>query len=449
MGIVSLLVFIAVTVLVNVVLHRNIAEALLLALVACAVLGGTDGPRMLYDGIIKGSQSDVVYAGVAFVFMGVIVQATGLIHRLITILNSVFGRVRGGAAYVSTFGSALIGLVAGNTAGNAATVGSVTIPWMKETGWSNAKAASLVAGNSGLGVALPPNSTMFILLALPAAAGATSSGVYVALACAGAYAVLYRLGVVWLWTRRDGIPPTPVEDREPFGQAVREGWKSPLIFIGLVLPVILTVGPLSDWLAREENIGEGGVGSISIIVWVPVLITLIALVEGWKIIRREPKRFLGEIRGEVGQFATVGVSLFASLAAASIMEDLGVGTQLADFLTSFSLGKWAMLLLVVIVVVIVATPLSSTATAAAIGAPAIAALTSVGIDPTVAIIVVLLCTSTEGASPPMGAPLFLAAGMAEAKPVKMFMPLAAYFVLPMMVLAWLVGMGYLPIYVPA
>ena len=33
--------------------------------------------------------------------------------------------------------------------------------------------------------------------------------------------------------------------------------------------------------------------------------------------------------------------------------------------------------------------------------------------------------------------------------MKMFMPLAAYFVLPMMVLAWLVGMGYLPIYVPA
>ena len=134
---------------------------------------------------------------------------------------------------------------------------------------------------------------------------------------------------------------------------------------------------------------------------------------------------------------------------ASGMEDLGVGTQLADFLTSFSLGKWAMILLVVIVVVIVATPLSSTATAAAIGAPAIAALTSVGLDPTVAIIVVLLCASTEGASPPMGAPLFLAAGMAEAKPVKMFMPLAVYFVLPMMVLAWLVGMGYLPIYVPA
>lgn len=449
MGIAALVLFILVTVAVNVVLKRDIAEALLLALLAAALLGGTDAPRLLLDGVTTAAQSDVTYAGVAFVFMGVVVQATGLINRLIAILNSVFGRLRGGAAYVSTLGSAMIGMVAGNTAGNAATVGSVTIPWMKQTGWPKAHAASLVAGNSGLGVALPPNSTMFILIALPVSAGASSSNVYIALLTAGIYAVLYRLGVVYLWTRRLRIPPTPIEDREPFGQAVREGWKSPLIFFGILIPVLLTIGPLSNWLAEAGRVGEDGIGSISIIVWAPILITLIAVMEGFSTIRRDVSAFMKSIRGEAKQFSTVGISLFASRAAASVMEDLGVGDQLADWLTGMNLGKWVMLLIVIIVVVIVATPLSSTATAAAIGAPAIAALTSVGLDPVLAIIVVLMCTSTEGASPPMGAPLFLAAGMADAKPIKMFIPLALYFVLPMMVLAWLLGMEILPIYVPS
>lgn len=449
MGIAALILFIAVTVLVNVILHRDIAEALLLALLACAALGGTEGPKMLWEGVVSAAQSQVTYAGVAFVFMGALVQTTGLIDRLIAILNSIFGRLRGGAAYVSTLGSAMIGLVAGNTAGNAATVGSVTIPWMKRTGWSKEYSATLVAGNSGLGVALPPNSTMFILLAFPAAAGATSSGVYMALACAGAYAVLYRLGVIFLWTRQFKIPPTPVEDRKPFREAMREGWRSPLIFLGILVPVVLTIGPLSNWLGADGRVGESGIKAISIIVWVPILITVIALFEGMRVIRADVPGFCRAIKGEVGQFATVGISLFASLSAAKVMEDLGVGTQLADLLTSLSVGKWLMLLLVVVVVVIVATPLSSTATAAAIGAPAIAALTAVGLDPTLAIIVVLLCTSTEGASPPMGAPLFLAAGMAEAKPVKMFLPLTVYFVLPMMLLAWVVGMGFLPIYIPS
>lgn len=447
MGIVALLLFIAVTVVVNVVLKRDIAEALLLALLACAALGGREAPQMLIDGMITAAQSDVTYAGVAFVFMGILVQSTGLIDRLIMILNSIFGRLRGGAAYVSTMGSAMIGLVAGNTAGNAATVGSVTIPWMKQTGWPKERAASLVAGNSGLGVALPPNSTMFILLALPAAGAASSSGVYIALLCAGAYAVAYRLGVVFLWTRQLNIPPTPIEDRKPFMHALREGWRSPLIFIGIIIPVVLTIGPLSNWLSSENRLGESGIGSISIIVWVPILITLIALVEGARRIKKDFSGFCSQIKKESSQFATVGISLFASLAAASVMEDLGVGTQLANWLHSLSLAPWLMILLVVIIVTIVATPLSSTATAAAIGAPAIAGLTAVGLDPTLAIIVVLLCTSTEGASPPMGAPLFLAAGMAGARPVKMFLSLAVYFVLPMMVLAWLVGMGFLPIYI--
>ena len=72
-----------------------------------------------------------------------------------------------------------------------------------------------------------------------------------------------------------------------------------------------------------------------------------------------------------------------------------------------------------------------------------------GIDPTVAIVVILLCTSTEGASPPVGAPIYLSATMAEADPPKMFVPLILFFVLPMIALAWLIGMGWLPIYVPA
>ena len=129
------------------------------------------------------------------------------------------------------------------------------------------------------------------------------------------------------------------------------------------------------------------------------------------------------------------------------MEDLGVGPQLSGLLDSMSLPRWLMLIVVGVLAVLVATPLSSTATAAAIGAPAMAALIAVGLDPTVAIVAILLCTSTEGASPPVGAPIYLSAAMADANPPKMFVPLIVYFVLPMIALSWLIGMGWLPIYV--
>lgn len=449
MGIVALVVFIAVTVVFNVVIKRDIAESLMVALLATALLGGKDAPSLLWNAVVDAAQSEVTFAGMAFVFMGLVVQATGLIDRLIEILNSIFGRLRGGAAYVSTLGSAMIGLIAGSTAGNSATVGSVTIPWMKKSGWSSERAATLVAGNSGLGVALPPNSTMFIILALPAAAGASASSVYVALACGGAYAVLYRLGVVWWWARKDKIEPTPSDDMKSFSQAMREGWRSPSIFLGIIIPVILTIGPVAAYLGKETIIGEDGVKAISIIVWVPILITLIALIEGAKRITQNNAHFVAQLKKDSHQFATVGISLFSALAAANIMEELGVGDQLSGLLDSVTLPKAVIILAVGVLAVLVATPLSSTATAAAVGAPAVAALTSVGVDPTVAVVAVLLCTSTEGASPPVGAPIYLSAAMAEADPPKMFVPLIIWFVLPMILLAWLVGMGFLPLYVPA
>lgn len=449
MGILALIVFIAITVLVNVILKRDIAEALLVGLVGVALVGGTDAPRLLWHGITTAITSEVTFAGMAFVFMGIIVQATGLIDKLITILNSIFGRLRGGAGYVSTLSSAMMGLIAGSTAGNSATVGSVTIPWMKNTGFSSNRSATLVAGNSGLGVSLPPNSTMFIILAMPAAAASSASQVYVALACGGAYAVLYRLVVVWWWTKKDNIPKTPEDQIVPFKQAWSQGWRSPSIFMGILIPVLITIGPLANWLKDSTGVGEDGIKAISIIVWVPVLITLIALIEGFDRMLNNRQQFRAQLEKDLPSFATVGISLFAALAAAAIMEELGVGDQLSSTLDAMNLPKWAMLIIVGVLAVIVATPLSSTATAAAIGAPAVAALSSVGVDPTVAIVAVLLCTSTEGASPPVGAPIYLSAAMADANPTKMFVPLIVYFVLPMILLAWLIGMGILPVFVPA
>ena len=445
MGIVALLIFIVITVVMNVIVKRPISESLLVALVGASLAGGTEALPLLWRGATAAVANDVTFAGMAFVFMGVVVAATGLIERLIEIFNSIFGRLRGGAAYVSTVGSAAVGLVAGSTAGNAATVGSVTIPWMKATGWSGPRAATLVAGNSGLGVSLPPNSTMFILLATPAAIGVSSGDVYVSLAVAGCYCVLYRLVLVYFWTRKDGIPATPAERVARFGVALRQGWSSTLIFVGILVPVLLTFGPLSKFLSSPDGVGEAAIGSISIIVWVPILISAIALVEGRKRLKARWPEFINGLRKEIPQFSTVGVSLFAALAASGVMEELGVGPQLSGLLDGLALPKGLMVAVVCVLCVIVATPLSSTATAAAIGAPAVLGLISVGVPPVVAICTVLVCTSTEGASPPVGAPIYLASGLAEVNPSTTFLPLVTYFVIPIIAIGWMLGMGFLPI----
>ncbi|MGO2985933.1 MAG: TRAP transporter large permease subunit, partial [Brevibacterium aurantiacum] len=78
-------------------------------------------------------------------------------------------------------------------------------------------------------------------------------------------------------------------------------------------------------------------------------------------------------------------------------------------------------------------------------APAVIAMDAMGIPPVVAVCAMLVCTSTEGASPPVGAPIYLASSMAKVEPRKMFVPLIVWFVVPIIVIAWAIAMGFLPI----
>ena len=91
-----------------------------------------------------------------FTIMSSIMTQTGIITRLVNILNAILGRLRGGPAYVSACASALFGMVSGASSANAATVGSITIPWMRESGWSKEVAATMNTGNAGLGICIPP-----------------------------------------------------------------------------------------------------------------------------------------------------------------------------------------------------------------------------------------------------------------------------------------------------
>lgn len=73
MGIAALAIFIAVTVVFNTLLKRDISESLVVALICTALLGGTRAPALLWESAKEAAQSEVTFAGMAFVFMGIIV----------------------------------------------------------------------------------------------------------------------------------------------------------------------------------------------------------------------------------------------------------------------------------------------------------------------------------------------------------------------------------------
>jgi TRAP-type C4-dicarboxylate transport system permease large subunit len=81
----------------------------------------------------------------------------------------------------------------------------------------------------------------------------------------------------------------------------------------------------------------------------------------------------------------------------------------------------------------------------AVTAVAVVALVGAGIPAPVAAAAVLIFASTEGASPPSGAPIYVASGIARVDPVKTFIPLLKYYCLPILVMGYLIAVGVLPV----
>lgn len=439
----ALIAYIVVIVVMNAVLKRNIGEAMLVGFIVVCLFGGRKIWKIFSEGIMAGLSEEVVFAALTFVFMGFLLSELKLIGKQVAILNSIFGRFRGGAGYVSTISSALFGAVSGSGSGNAAAVGSITIPWMMRSNWKPATAATLVAGNAGLGIVFPPSSSMFLLLGSAVVAPLVTPGqLFIALFVGGAWCLLHRLILVFAWVRRDGVERVASADVEPLRRTFARGWTSLLIYLGILIPVLLTVEPGSTWV--KHSLGKAA-SDISVIVWIPVLVTIAAMVIGRKHLPHSISAW-SELLGRVApKYAVIGATLFFAFTAAGSLKELGLPEQLKALMEHFSAPLFVVALVVGIFLLVVAAPLTGTATVAAVGGVGFGALVAAGAHPVAAAVAVIVFASTEGATPPGAAPIYIASGIAGIDPAKTFARLLGWVVVPTLFLGALIAMGWLPV----
>src|SRR5699024_6699876 len=137
-------------------------------------------------------------------------------------------------------------------------------PWMVRSGWTKHRAATVIAGNSDLGAALPPSASMVIMIGF-AGTLVTTSQVYLALLIAGMYQVIYRVFLTIWFVYRDGIKAETGAEHVPLKVTMKRGWPSTLIFFGAVIPIFMTVGPLANAL-KASPVAEA-MDDISLIMW--------------------------------------------------------------------------------------------------------------------------------------------------------------------------------------
>ncbi len=452
-GIISLVVYIVTILVLNMAFKRKMAEAMmwsfLLLLIIGAAFAGKNSFELAKEGLAYAARQEVVYASMAFVFMAFVMDKTGVIQRLVNILNSLLGQLPGGSGYVSTIGSALFGMVSGSGSGNASAVGSITVPWMMQAGWSRERATTIVAGNAGLGMIFPPSSSMLLLLGMESIAGELTSGeLYFGLMGTALIVLAYRLAVVFLYAKKDGLKPVPKDQIMPLGQALKENGSSLSIFLGVLIPLVCTMGPLGDLIKTTLNASaEKSFSAISIVLWIPILMSLVTIIEGWSKLPHTFSGWISMIRSSVGKYSEVGCLLFFAFAASRVLISLGLEKE---FTTIFDvLGAYSPVLVVLVVALLTSLmvgPFTGTATTTAIGSMAYAALRSLGLAPVACCVAFLNLISNEGCIPPNSAPIYIASGISGLDdPARIFKNLILHYALPVVLIAILIMLGILPV----
>jgi TRAP-type C4-dicarboxylate transport system permease large subunit len=443
-GIWALGAYLAVILLWTTLIKRSVGEAMILGFLAVLPFTGAAAAQIGWSSLYSAATDEIVYATMAFVFMGYLLDKTGVLDRLIDLLNSLIGGVKGGPAWVSTVASAGLGGVVHNQAAIAATVGSVTIPWMEKSRLDKPSAATLVAGNAGMGITFPFSASMFVLVG-SATVGPllNANSLVLPLLIGGLWCFLHRLIVTWLLIRKSGMTPLDPAHRLTARIAFGRGWATLLLFIVVAIPLIITSGAIAT--ALSEWTGGDITKTVSVIVWIPVVLLITGALLGRKQLPGSGRAWWALLRESSPRFGIVGITVVFAFAGANALAATGLPKQMTALLNQLNLPLWLLAILIGLIVIAVAAPLSATATMAAVGTVGVATLVAAGVPATTAAVAVLIFSSCEAAVPPGGAPLYVACGIADVDPLKTFARLLTHYALPLLGIGVLIIVGILPI----
>lgn len=263
---------------------------------------------------------------ILFMVFGGLLQISGAADFLVRIAQAIAGRYTGGLGKIAVLASALIGSISGSAAGNVATVGSVTIPAMKEGGYPDRFAAAIEATASTGGQIMPPimGAAAFLMadyLGIP----------YIEVATAAVLpAIFYFLSVgfaIDLYARRYGLRGLPRKELPRVLPTLRKGWYF-LIIIAIVYGLLIR--GLSP--TRAAFIGVIAAAALAVV-------------------KRAGVRRTMQTLSMTGESAAIlcGVTAGAGIVV-GVTQLTGVGAQLASLLVAASLGHLVLLLLLVTVV---------------------------------------------------------------------------------------------------
>ncbi|MBI0413792.1 MAG: C4-dicarboxylate TRAP transporter large permease protein DctM [Nitrosomonadaceae bacterium] len=357
-----------------------------------------------------------------FIFMGLILERSGIAEKMLESMGSLFGRVRGGLAASTVLVGMVLAASTGVVGASVVTMGLIALPVMLKYNYDKRLASGVICASGTLGQIIPPS---IILIILGDVLQQPVGDLYRAALIPGlllvAFYIIYVLALASI--RKDAAPAMPSNDALLSVQY----WAAFKAIVPALALVLIVLGTVFAGIATPtESAAMGAVGAV-----------VLALAGG-----NFRFRMLHQVAMETTKISAMVFTILAGATFFSmVFTYTGGDAAVEQMMQHLPGGKWGFIVLSMLAIFLLGFFIDFVEIAY-IFVPMIAPiLVTLGIDPLWFGILIAINLQTSFLTPPFGFALFYLRGVApaEVKTTDIYRGVIPFIFLQLLVLTLLVS----------
>jgi tripartite ATP-independent transporter DctM subunit len=410
LGNLNLLIFFVVLVAIMTFAAVPIAFAFGLATFAYITLT-TSTPSTVVIGRMDEGMSHLILLSVPlFVFLGLLIEMTGMARAMVSFLTSLLGHVRGGLQYVLVAAMYLVSGISGSKAADMAAIAPVLFPEMTKRG---AKPGDLVALLSATGAQTETIPPSLVLITIGSVTGVSIAALFTGGLLPGLVLAVMLCLVVWRRYRNEDL-----------SHVKRASWGEVGSTFLVALPAIAL-----PFVIRAAVVG--GVATATEVSTIGIVYSALA---GLLIYRRFDWRRLYPMLAETAALSgAILLIIGAATGMAWALTQSGFSTSLAAFMTGLPGGAPMFLAVTIVAFIILGSVLEGIPAIVLFGPLLFPIAKQIGVHEVHYAMVVILAMGIGLFAPPFGVGYYAACAISRIHPDEGIKPMLGYM------LALLVG----------
>ena len=339
-----------------------------------------------------------------FIFLGGLIEVTGMAKKMVDFLAGLIGHVKGGMSYVLLGAMVLVSGISGAKAADMAAVAPVLFPEMKARGASPGELVALLSASGAMSETIPPS---LVLITIGSVTGVSIAALFTG-GLVPALVLALALACVARWRARDQV-------------ATARGASWPTVarlfavaLPGLALPFIIRAAVI-EGIATATEVSTIGV--------------VYALVIGIVFYRRCPPRALAKLLVDTASLSgAILLIIGTATAMAWALTQSGFSNALAQAMGSLPGGRASFVAISILAFVVLGSVLEGIPAIVLFGPLLFPIAHLVGVNEVHYAMIVVLAMGVGLFAPPFGVGYYAACAIGRVEPAAGMKPIVGYLV---------------------